>query len=752
MLVVTNAQLQPGQGGQPGTNGQQFNSQCLAIFDQNFRKCFMTNGGFPLEVIFSIVTNGTSGPLPQGTNRQTAVQSICGNIQGIMKCVEPVPTSTSQTVTPKCTDREEMMMQSTVQSMTRALSGICGITPPMPPCLQKFDTKFKACMTQNNIPPDNFFKLLANTSEGTGMTLQQLKNSTCSAKVQQTIIQCASQSLQQINSECNQEQQFMVGQTLQNMMATYQSVCTGKPIQGGGMAPSPCVVKFEKELNTCAINNLKIDVPQLMMLLTKGKIPPGKDMSQLNKTICQNFHDFEDCGKNLIGKSGCKGKDLLITEGTFANMVITVGAYCHDTSVPGACMLTLQSQFTQCFVSSGLDPKMYFSNQTAHKGALLGTTRPMAEKYCSKRHVLYECMKRVMHQCPGAEETMTLTGFDLTAMERAVAILCADIPDYLTGIECFEVPSKEAKSCMAAMGRSITTLSAKQMTNGLSMDSFFKDFCECDTSAWPTCKKKAIDLKRKFECHLLPSRCHQINEDKIRQICPEEALVQPDKCITGLRDELGTCLAKYNIDPEVFLVNVTHDRTNILGSKARANMFCTEKEQVFSCMRRKLESCPGSKEMLEHWGHQQNQLESAINLLCKEMNVYDKGLTCLPSAQSSINTCIKESEGRMLQLQAKEDATKIIRLEHLKCDLNAVKPSCDQAVVGLKTEFECNIIQDRCKGFQRSEVNKICNENNYARAERLQVNNDNNGAVTMTTMSLFGSIMTSLFAIFISLL
>lgn len=87
-------------------------------------------------------------------------------------------------------------------------------------------------------------------------------------------------------------------------------------------------------------------------------------------------------------------------------------------------------------------------------------------------------MKRVMHQCPGAEETMTLTGFDLTAMERAVSILCADIPDYLAGIECFEVPSKEAKSCMAAMGRSITTLSAKQMTNGLSMDTFFTDFCK----------------------------------------------------------------------------------------------------------------------------------------------------------------------------------------------------------------------------------------------------------------------------------
>lgn len=48
------------------------------------------------------------------------------------------------------------------------------------------------------------------------------------------------------------------------------------------------------------------------------------------------------------------------------------------------------------------------------------------------------------------------------------------------------------------------------------------DHVKCDTSAWPTCNKKAVDLKRKFECHLLPYRCHSVNEDAIRQVCPEE--------------------------------------------------------------------------------------------------------------------------------------------------------------------------------------------------------------------------------------
>lgn len=49
----------------------------------------------------------------------------------------------------------------------------------MPPCLKKFDDNFKSCMTQQKINHDNYFKLLANQTEGTGMTFPQLRDSTC---------------------------------------------------------------------------------------------------------------------------------------------------------------------------------------------------------------------------------------------------------------------------------------------------------------------------------------------------------------------------------------------------------------------------------------------------------------------------------------------------------------------------------------------------------------------------------------------
>lgn len=91
-------------------------------------------------------------------------------------------------------------------------------------------------------------------------------------------------------------------------------------------------------------------------------------------------------------------------------------------------------------------------------------------------------MKKVMHQCPGAEQTMSMTGFDLVSMERAVGILCEDIPEYLAGIDCFAQPSDTARVCIANMGRDITQMSANQMAKGISLDGFLNEFCKYVTA------------------------------------------------------------------------------------------------------------------------------------------------------------------------------------------------------------------------------------------------------------------------------
>lgn len=50
----------------------------------------------------------------------------------------------------------------------------------MPACLAKFDTKFRACMTQNQIVPDQYFKFLANSTDGLQMSFNQLNQTICS--------------------------------------------------------------------------------------------------------------------------------------------------------------------------------------------------------------------------------------------------------------------------------------------------------------------------------------------------------------------------------------------------------------------------------------------------------------------------------------------------------------------------------------------------------------------------------------------
>lgn len=97
-------------------------------------------------------------------------------------------------------------------------------------------------------------------------------------------------------------------------------------------------------------------------------------------------------------------------------------------------------------------------------------------------------------------------------------------------------------------------------------------------------------------------------------------------------------------------------------------------------------------------------------------------------------------------------------MEHLKCDLNGWRQACAPDVVGLKTEFECALIQEHCKNLQVSNFKTICNEATYASNLRGSTSGGidsqtgsggDNGAVT-SSASLFGlltSIATALIVV-----
>ena len=96
-------------------------------------------------------------------------------------------------------------------------------------------------------------------------------------------------------------------------------------------------------------------------------------------------------------------------------------------------------------------------------------------------------------------------------------------------------------------------------------------------------------------------------------------------------------------------------------------------------------------------------------------------------------------------------------MEHLKCDLNGWRQSCAADIVGIKTEFECTLIQEHCKNLQVNNYKNLCNPTAYATNLRsgssgdmgTQTGSGDSGAVTSTT-SIF-ALLTSVVTAFVML-
>ena len=52
-------------------------------------------------------------------------------------------------------------------------------------------------------------------------------------------------------------------------------------------------------------------------------------------------------------------------------------------ALPGACLLTLQKEFADCYGKVGLDAATYLGNGSNTKGALIGSNTAEVQEYCS---------------------------------------------------------------------------------------------------------------------------------------------------------------------------------------------------------------------------------------------------------------------------------------------------------------------------------------------------------------------------------
>ena len=87
-----------------------------------------------------------------------------------------------------------------------------------------------------------------------------------------------------------------------------------------------------------------------------------------------------------------------------------------------------------------------------------------------------------------------------------------------------------------------------------------------------------------------------------------------------------------------------------------------------------------------------------------------------------------------------------VRIQHLKCDLDGWGSQCSSDVVGLKTEYECRLIQQHCKNLQVSNFKNICNANTYATAQR-QSGSSNPGDAAVAISGTVATVIAGLFSV-----
>ncbi|KAL3861978.1 hypothetical protein ACJMK2_007984 [Sinanodonta woodiana] len=564
------------------------------------------------------------------------------------------------------------------------------------------------------------------------------------------LITCATGVVNQLQNQCNPQEQNIVSTSLQNMLGVYDGMCTEKATQ-----PTQCTSQFESGMDVCAQRTFNMPMQTVMMVVNSQQAPAGIDANTAKKSICAKWKNIEECGKNAVANSGCPRNQLLRLEAAFASIMIRIATACGDTSsFPGACLLNLEKDFMTCYKKVGLDPSIYINNRTEAAGALIGTSNQEANVFCGKKQDLFTCMDNFLKQCAGAEQTMSLTGFDIHAMERAVGILCNNIDGYLQGLKCFTTPTEEAKLCVNTMAKDITSLSTQQLTQKFDMNQFMVEFCNirvrhvtCDAKAWPTCAPAEVTLKNQFECQLIPTRCLQTHISEIATICNTDSLppdvINPNNipaCAMSLQTNIKSCFQQYQVDPNIFLINITHDRRNFLGDIGQATNLCSSRGKLFQCMSGLISGCSGAREALAYWGHQQSALQEAVDVICNDLNLYGKGLLCFQNGNVPVQQCVSTTVSKMNQLTNKQITNNLtsdkyfrefcqLRIDHLACDLNAWKPTCSQDVIGMKTEFECKLIQDQCWNLQVANIRDICNDQTYARNLRQSGNGGKSGAV-----------------------
>ncbi|XP_052212646.1 uncharacterized protein LOC127831667 [Dreissena polymorpha] len=207
-------------------------------------------------------------------------------------------------------------------------------------------------------------------------------------------------------------------------------------------------------------------------------------------------------------------------------------------------------------------------------------------------------------------------------------------------------------------------------------------------------------------------------ESSLQQICGNGIIPKQEVCHRDLLNTMRTCYTNAGLDPALFSLNAT-SVTNaarpsqligtIIGNDAKsASKFCRVKEQLYTCLSKHVDNCPGADQILALSGYEHKTLKSGIDVICHDVNVYLDGLRCFNDKSPEVLGCFNTLVQKVTDLTTEQMRTNMpaaqynsrycqLRVEQLECDKSVLEKKCSNSAIGLKLEFECNVLPSTCK-------------------------------------------------------
>ncbi|XP_060578882.1 uncharacterized protein LOC132735878 [Ruditapes philippinarum] len=243
----------------------------------------------------------------------------------------------------------------------------------------------------------------------------------------------------------------------------------------------------------------------------------------------------------------------------------------------------------------------------------------------------------------------------------------------------------------------------------------------------------------------------------VQQMCGKGLMPKVTPCMQRLNFDMMQCYKEAGLNPDLFSPRCSRIEGAIIGDNREvARMFCSKRQALYSCQNRVIDRCDGAKTLQLLGGNDQRSMQAGMDVLCKDVDVYVSGLVCFQSPTPKVESCANKLIGEMTELtmrQIKENMNADtfsreyckVRLSNLQCDSSAWEQSCERVAVGLKTEYQCNLLPANCKND--SSIKDIylqaCAEKAFAR----ELRSTQSGAVSLVSGA--SAVISTLLSVFV---